>query len=73
MGDDKRFLTVEEFTERLNALGLPFSVRTIRVWVAKGKIKAIRPGARAWYIPIEEVERICRSGGERLALRFAAA
>lgn len=37
---------------------LGIKVRTIREWIRKGKIKAVKIGNdRTWYIPKEEVKR----------------
>lgn len=70
---DKRYLTVEEFVERLRDLGVPLTDRTIRNWIKAKKIKAIRPGTRAWYIPVEEIGRLLAGESEGLTLRLAAA
>ena len=70
---DKRYLTVEEFVDRLLELGLPLTDRTIRNWINAKKIKAIRPGTRAWYIPVEEIEKLLADEGEGFTLRLAAA
>lgn len=67
---DKRYLTVEEFARELAARGVTFSERTIRLWVKEGRIKAVRPGRRAWYIPEDELDRVLRgeAGSGRLPL-----
>lgn len=66
---DQRYLTIEEFCEELEKRGVKFSPRTIRLWVKQGKIKAIRPGERTWYIPESELDRIL---SDRLPLTPAA-
>lgn len=43
-------------TIRETAIILGLKVRTIREWIRKGKIKAVKIG-KAWRIPAEEVER----------------
>ena len=70
---NKRYLSAEEFAERLRELGFPFTDRTIRNWIKEGKIKAIRPGGRAWYIATSEIDRLLAEEGEGCALRAAAA
>ena len=70
---NKRYLSAEEFAERLRELGFPFTDRTIRNWIKEGKIKAIRPGARAWYIAESEIDRLLAEEGEGCTLRAAAA
>jgi len=49
----KQFYTIQEVAEMLQ-----FSDQTIRDWVRTGRIKAARPGLRAWRIPRAEVERL---------------
>ena len=70
---ETRYLTAEEFAERLRERGFPFTTTTIRNWIRSGKIKAIRPGARAWYISESEIERLLADEGEGFTLRLAAA
>lgn len=74
MGDDqdRRYVTVEQFAERLAELGLSFTTRTIRDWINAGKVRAIRPGGRAWYIPVEEIARLLAGDSEEVSLRLAA-
>ena len=67
----KRYLTVEEFAERLKDAGIRCTDRTVRNWIRDGKIKAIRPGRRQLYIPLEELDRVLKS--DRLTLRLATA
>lgn len=49
----KQFYTTKEVADILL-----FSEQTIREWVREGKIKAVRPGLRAWRIPSAEVDRL---------------
>lgn len=49
----KKFYTIQEVAELLQ-----FSDQTIRDWVRSGRIKAMRPGLRAWRIPPAEVARL---------------
>jgi len=65
----KRYLTTEEFARRLQEAGIRCTERTVLNWIKVGKVKAIRPGRRHLYIPIEELERILKS--DRLTLRLA--
>ena len=71
--DKQRYLTIDEFVQRLQDLGLTFTDRTVRNWIKTKKIRAIRPGARAWYIPVEEIGRLLERDSEVFALRLAAA
>jgi excisionase family DNA binding protein len=73
MGDG--YLTIEEFAEALKERGLPFHEQTIRAWIKKGRIKAVRPGLRQWYIPKGEVDRVLKEAneGDRQALVAALA
>ncbi|MBO9334826.1 MAG: helix-turn-helix domain-containing protein [Roseiflexus sp.] len=67
----KRYLTAEEFAKRLQEAGIRCTERTVLNWIKLGKVKAIRPGRRQFYIPVEELERILKS--DRLTLRLATA
>lgn len=49
----KQVYTIQEV-----AALLQFSEQTIRDWVRSGRIKAARPGLRAWRIPRSEVGRL---------------
>lgn len=49
----KQFYTTKEVADLLL-----FSEQTVREWVRKGQVKAVRPGLRAWRIPLAEVERL---------------
>ena len=49
----KQLYTIHEVAEMLQ-----FSEQTIRDWVRSGRIRAARPGARAWRIPRAEVDRL---------------
>jgi len=49
----ERHYSVEEAAERLGV-----SQETVRRWVRLGHIKAVRPGFRAWRIPVSEVARL---------------
>ncbi len=42
---------------------LRFSEITIRLWVREGRIRAVRPGMRAYRIPRAEVERLLGQHG----------
>jgi excisionase family DNA binding protein len=55
---EQKFYTITEAVAKLKEAGLHFSDRTLRNWIKSGKIKAVRPGDRQWYIPVAEVERI---------------
>ena len=74
MGDG--YLTIPEFVQALRDRGLSFHERTIRLWIKAGRIKAIKPGLRQWYIPREEVDRVLKggegSGASRVTLVAAA-
>lgn len=50
---EKQVYTIQEVARLLQ-----FSEQTIRDWVRSGRIKAARPGLRAWRIPRSEVERL---------------
>lgn len=64
----KRYLTTEEFARRLQEAGIRCTERTVQNWIKAGKVKAIRPGRRHLYIPIEELDRILRSDQQTLRL-----
>ena len=49
----KQVYTIQEVAKLLQ-----FSDQTIREWVRSGRIKAVRPGIRAYRIPVAEVERL---------------
>lgn len=63
MSDEtERYMTVEEFTSELNKRGIRLSEQAVRKWIRQKKIRAIRPGARQWYIPVSELERVLKEG-----------
>jgi len=71
---EKRYYTVEEVAEYLTRLGVHCSPRTVRLWIKVKKLKAFRPGGRAWYITKDALEEFLRREEEgRLALQGAAA
>lgn len=72
MGDN--YLTVAQFREELAKRGLHFAEITIRKWVLSGRVKAIRPGKRQYFIPREEIDRLTKSldAGNRQTLATAA-
>ena len=49
----KQFYTIKEVADILL-----FSEQTVREWVRVGRVRAVRPGLRAWRIPSAEVERL---------------
>ena len=49
----KQVYTIQEVAQLLR-----FSEQTIREWARDGRIKAVRPGLRAYRIPVAEVERL---------------
>lgn len=57
----ENYLTIAQFREELAARGLHFHERTIRQWVLTGRVKAIKPGKRQYFIPREELDRVTRS------------
>lgn len=61
---EKRYYTVEEVAEYLTRLGMSCAPRTVRQWIKMKKIKAFRPGGRAWYITKEAIEAFLRKGEE---------
>ena len=47
------------YSLRLTAELLGIKVRTLRDWIVKGKIEAIKyPNSRMWFIPAREINRI---------------
>jgi excisionase family DNA binding protein len=61
---EKKFLTVKEFAERLEAVGIRVSEQTIRTWIRDGKLQGHRPGFRQWYVLESEVQRLIETGLE---------
>lgn len=49
----KQVYTIKEVAEILR-----FTPQAISEWIREGRIKAVRPGLRAWRIPVAEVERL---------------
>jgi excisionase family DNA binding protein len=60
---EPRFYSTEEVAEILRKAGLNFTERTIRNWIKAGRIKAIRPGLRQWFVSAEEVKKLLGESG----------
>lgn len=56
--EGKKFYSIKAFVEELRTAGLHFSERTVRHWITIGKVRAVRPGGRHWYIPQEELTKL---------------
>ena len=70
----QRYYSIDEVVSILKEAGLDFTPRTIRNWIKIGKVKAIRPGRRHWFISSSEVNRLLEEesrGNSLLTLRAA--
>ncbi len=47
------WLTVKQVAEQLQ-----MNPQTIRIWIEKGKLSAVRPGTRRWLVRQSEVDRM---------------
>lgn len=60
MYPDERFLTPRMVAERLRV-----TPRTVRNWIAEGRLCALRVGPREWRVEQLELERFIRFGRPR--------
>jgi len=72
VSDEEHYYTVKEFLAELRKRGVKFSERTIRHWINEGKIDAIRPGQRHWYIPERELEKLLQGPPDSGLTLYAA-
>jgi hypothetical protein len=68
----QRYYSIDEVVSLLKQAGLDFTPRTIRNWIKIGKVKAIRPGRRQWFISSDELQKLLKEenrGNSLLTLR----
>ena len=59
---EDKYYTIDEALVFLGEAGLKVTDRTIRNWINRGSVKAIRPGGRQWYIHASEIRRLLNEG-----------
>ena len=71
MGDE--YLTLPQAQAWLAARGVKVSKNSLRKWVRVGRLPAVRPGLRAWYIHLDALASLLEKPPEEPEHRNALA
>lgn len=69
----KQYLTLQETRERLEAIGVALSLKTIRRYIASGRLQARGPFGGRLYVAVPDIEAFLATGpGEAQTDRAAS-